>query len=182
VFHSNTQRLIDHWSGLRTPGCAPARADFDPSAIANLLPQTFMLSRAAGLPFRLAGALIEDLHGRSLKGGNFMDLWSADSRAAIRDAVVSAMRGCEPVILYAEARTGSDRRAGLELFVAPLTGEGARIDRLVGLCQPISTLVRLHGDTVVELGHRLTIYAGSSEGGAPGSHLKLAAVDGRRIA
>ena len=182
VFHSNTQRMIDLWTGLKGAGPAPLRSALDPAEIGALLPQTFMVERGAGLPFRLSGSLIEDLHGRSLKGKSFLELWAPESRAAVRDAVVTAVRACEPAILYAEARTDQDRRAGLELMLAPLAGPDVKVDRLLGLCQPISTLVRLHGENIVELGHRLTVYAGPNKGAPAGPHLKLAAVDGRRIA
>jgi hypothetical protein len=182
VFHSNTQRLIDLWADLKGIGPAPVRSRFDPSALGGALPQAFMLARTPGLPFRLAGGLLEDLHGRPLHGESFLSLWASDSRAAIRDAAVTAIRGVSPAILYAEGRTDHDRRAGFEMVIAPLTGPDAKVDRLVGLCQPISALVRLHEETVSELCHRLTVYAGASRPGGMGPPLRLAAVDGRRIA
>jgi hypothetical protein len=180
VFHSNTQRLIDLWIRLKGQGPAPRRADLDPREFSSVLGQTFMIERGANLVFRLSGALIEDLYGRSLKGSGFLDLWDVRSRAPIRDAAVSVVRACEPAVLYAEARTDHDRKAGLELMLAPITGPEGKVDRLFGLCQPVSTLVRLQGEHIAELGHRLTVYAG--KGAAPQPHLRLAAVDGRRIA
>ena len=182
MFHNNTQRLIDLWSELKGVGPAPLRSRFDPTAFGGSLPQAFMLARTPGLPFRLAGALLEDVHGRPLHGESFLSLWAPDSRAAVRDAAVAAIRGVSPAILYAEGRTDHDRRAGFEMTIAPLTGPDAKIDRLVGLCQPISALVRLHEETVIELQHRLTVYAGASRPGGVGPALRLAAVDGRRIA
>jgi hypothetical protein len=182
VFHNNTQRLIDVWTELKGVGPAPLRSHFDPGVFEGALPQAFMLSRTAGLPFRLAGALLEDLHGKPLHGESFLSLWASESRAAIRDAAVAAIRGVSPAILYAEGRTDHDRRAGFEMTICPLTGPDAKVDRLVGLCQPISALVRLHEETVTELFHRLTVYAGASRPGGIGPSLRLAAVDGRRIA
>ena len=182
MFHSNTQQLIDLWSELKGVGPAPLRSSFDPSMFRNALPQAFMLARTPDLTLRLAGGLLEDLHGRSLQGESFLKLWAPDSRAAVRDAAVAAVRGVSPAILYAEGRTDQDRRAGFEMTIAPLTGPDARVDRLIGLCQPISALVRLHEETVCELQHRLTVYAGASKPGGMGPQLRLAAVDGRRIA
>jgi hypothetical protein len=182
VFHSNTQRLIDRWTELKGVGPAPLRSRFDPAALGGALPQAFMLARTPDLTFRLAGGLLEDLHGRSLYGESFTKLWAPDSRAAVRDAAVAAVRSLSPAILYAEGRTDHDRRAGFEMLLAPLTGPDARVDRLLGLCQPISALVRLHEETVCELQHRLTVYAGASKPGGVGPSLRLAAVDGRRIA
>jgi hypothetical protein len=182
VFHSNTQRMIDHWRELRSGPGAPARSAFDPRFVSNLMPQLFMLDRQSGLPYRLAGGLVEDLHGRSLRREAFLGLWTADSRAAVRDAALAAVRGPEPAVIYAEARTDSDQRCGLELMLAPLTDADGRVDRLLGLCQPVTTLVRLHGEALTDLTHKLTIYAGAGEAATRTPHLKLAAVDGRRIA
>jgi hypothetical protein len=182
VFHNNTQRLIDLWAELKGAGGAPLRSDLDPASLGPLLPQAMMLARGPGLRFRLSGSLIEDLHGRSLRGRSFLDLWTAESRAAVRDAAVNAIRTPGPVILYAEGRTDQDRKAGFEMAFAPFVGPSGQIDRLLGLCQPISSLVRLREETLTGLSHRLTVYAGAPKEGASGMHLKLAAVDGRRIA
>ncbi len=68
-------------------------------------------------------------------------------------------------------------------MLAPLVGASGEVDRLLGFYQPLSTLVRLHGQPLVEMAHRLTVYAGSDLArNQKGSHLRLAAVDGRRIA
>lgn len=182
MFHSNTQRMIDHWRELRTGPAAPARSSFDPRFVANLMSQLFIVDRQSGLPFRLAGALVEDLHARSLRREPFMALWTPDSRAAVRDAALAAIRGPEPVVIYVEARTDNDQRCGLEVFLAPLTDAEGRVDRLIGLYQPVTTLVRLHGEALTDLTHKLTIYAGAGDAATRTSHLKLAAVDGRRIA
>jgi hypothetical protein len=182
VFHSNTQRIIDYWRDLRTGPEAPSRGDFDPARVANLLPNTFMLDRQSGLPFRLAGGLVEDLHGRGLRREAFLALWGTESRAAVRDAALAAVRGPEPAVLYANARTDSGQQAGLEIMLAPLTGADGRVDRLLGFYQPVTTLVRLHGEALVELTHKLTLYAGAGDVETRVPHLRLAAVDGRRIA
>jgi hypothetical protein len=174
--------MIDYWRSLGRASGAPLRSDFDPAAVISLLPQTFMAGRAAGLPLRLAGGLIEDLHGRSLRAESFLKLWAPESRAAVRDAAALCLSGREPAVLYAEARTESDERAGIELTLAALTGPSGEIDRLLGLYQPISPLARLGRESVVDLTHRLTVYAGAQVAAERGAHLKLAAVDGRRIA
>lgn len=182
MFHSNTQRMIDYWRGLKGGDLAPARLAFDPSAVTTLLPQTFILGRAAGLPFRLAGGLIEDLHGQSLRGESFLKLWAPEFRAAVRDAAAACLTGREPAILYAEGVTAEGQRAGFELMFAAFVGREGQIDRLLGHYQPISALIQLDREPIVELRHKLTVYAGAEMGQPRGSHLKLAAVDGRRIA
>jgi hypothetical protein len=181
VFHFNTERLIDYWRSLRAGDAAPARAAFDPAAVADVLTQVFMIGRGSeGLPFRLAGGLLVDLHARGLRGDSFLSLWGAGCRAAVRDAAAQAARGGEPVVLFAEASTGSGRRVGLEILLAPLTGPSGLVDRLVGFWQPKTTLEHLDGEPLIETVHKLTVYAGRGETAA--GRLRLAAVDGLRIA
>ena len=179
MFHSSTQRLVDYWRSIRSGDEAPARAAFDPARLADVLPQLFVVGKDGDrLPFRLAGGLPTDLHGRGLRGEDFAALWSAQGRGAVAGAVFAAIRDREPVVLRAEGVTADGQPLGLEIVLAPLTGPSGEIDRLVGLYQPTTTVARLRGRPIVELHPRLTVYA------APQAepHLKLAAVDGRRIA
>jgi len=179
MFHSSTQRLVDYWRSLRTGDQAPARAAFDPARMADVLPQVFIVGLDGdALPFRLAGGLLTDLHGRGLRGEDFGRLWSRQGRGALNGAAAAAVRDREPVVLRAEGFTDEGQPLGLEIVLAPLTGPDGRIDRLVGLYQPTTTVARLRNRPLVELHPRLTVYA------APQAepHLKLAAVDGRRIA
>jgi hypothetical protein len=145
------------------------------------MPQLFMLENAAELPFRLAGGLFEDLMGRPLRGRGFLPLWSEESRGAVRDAARAVLASREPAVIYAHGATEAGDAAGLELMLAPLAGRDGLVDRLIGVCQPLTPLVRLRGEPLVALAHKLTIFAGG-EDGAYEPHLKLAAVDGRLIA
>ncbi len=181
MFHSNTQRLITSWRDLRRGESAPLRSQFDPCALPGLMPQLFMLENAADLPFRLAGGLLEDLMGRPLRGRGFLPLWSEESRGAVRDAARAVMAAREPGVIYASGTTEAGDAAGLELMLAPLAGSDGLVDRLLGLCQPLTPLARLKREPLVELNHKLTVFAGV-DGNAFEPHLKLAAVDGRLIA
>ena len=133
-------------------------------------------------PFRLAGGLLEDLHGRSLRNESFLKLWAPEGRAAVRDAAAACLTGRDPAILYAEGVTADGRRAGFELMFAPLIGPDGQIDRLLGHYQPISALAQLNREPISELFHKLTVYAGEDVTQPKTGHLRLAAVDGRRIA
>jgi hypothetical protein len=163
VLHSNTQTLVDYWRELRDGEALPARRAFDPAAIAELLPQTFMLGRSSpALPFRLAGELLTELNGRGLRGESFLDLWTGESRAAARAAAAVAVRDRDPVVVYADAPAVGGV-LGLELVLAPLTGPAGLLDRVLGLCQPVTSLAVLQGAPVGRLTHRFTLRLGPAE-------------------
>jgi hypothetical protein len=180
VLHSNTQGLIDHWRGLRGEADVPPRAALEPADISDLLAQVFIVGRdSPALPFRLAGALLVDLNGGGLRGASFLDQWSPSSRAAARDAVAAAVRDREPLVIYAETTT-AQAAIGFEILLAPLTGPGGRIDRLLGLYQPLSSLSVLRGEPIRPFTHRLTLRLPDA---APrrASHLRLVAVNGASV-
>lgn len=178
MFHFNTERMIGYWNELRRGSALPARQSFDPSVVAPLLPQIFMLELGrASLPFRLAGEFLIDLHGRPLKGVDFQDLFSPAGRSMAARATAAALNDPEPVVLEAEGFSAEGRSVNLEILLAPLAGAGGRVERLLGFYQPTTLVARLAGEPVVELDARLALHAT-----ARGAHLKLAAVDGLRIA
>jgi hypothetical protein len=179
VFHSNTQAMINHWRALRGAAPAPAREAIDPADLAEILTQVFLLGRTSPvLPFRLAGGLLTDLHGRSLRGESFLDLWGWPSRAAVRDAVVSTVRDREPVVIYADAAAAGGVLE-LEIFLAPLAGPEGVLDRLLGLYQPLGGLDVLRGEPVGPLAHRFALRLGAGLPQPP--RLRLAAVNGLPI-
>jgi hypothetical protein len=179
VFHPNTQALIDHWRMLRQDEPTPAREALDPAAIAEILTQVVLLGRSRpDLPFRLAGGLLTDLHGRSLRGDGFLDLWGPPSRAPAREAVLTALGEHEPVVVYADAGAAGGV-LGLEILLAPLSGPGGAVDRLLGLYQPLTSLAVLRGEPVGPLAHRFAVRLGPVE--RPRARLRLAALDGMRL-
>jgi len=175
MFHPGTQTLIDHWGALRSTGPIPARADFEPMRLGRLVPQLFTADRNLdGATFRLAGAWIETLHGRPMRGVSWLELWTPESRPLVAAAVVQTFREARPVVMVAEA----DRLRGvLEIVIAPLRGADGEADRLLGLYQSALDQERRR-EAVGPLTARLSVGVGMA--GRP--PLILAAVDGRRIA
>jgi hypothetical protein len=179
VYHSNTQALIDHWRGLKTGAQPPAREALDPADIADILTQVFLVGRgSAPLPFRLAGGLLTDLHGRGLRGEGFLELWTPLSRPLVREAAANAVRDREPVVVYADAAAVGGL-LGLEILLAPLTGSSGGPDRLLGLYQPLSTLTVVRGEPIGQLCYRTSVRLAANEARAP--RLRLAALDGVRL-
>ncbi len=175
MFHSGTQTLIDYWLALPEAARIPARAAFDPMALAGLTPQLFTADRMdQGARFRLAGGWIERAHGGSMGGVDWLTLWREDGRPMVAAAIVQAFREARPVVLVAEAE---GLNGPLEIVIAPLRSASGDADRLLGLYQPTHAGDR-QADGVGALSARLSIGVGP----VARATLTLAAIDGRRIA
>lgn len=175
MFHPGTQNLIDTWAALPDAARIPARATFEPMRMGRLAPQLFSAGRSPeGATFRLAGAWIETLHARPMRGLAWLDLWAPESRPLVAAAVVQTFREARPVVMVAEA---ARLRGVLEIVIAPMRQADGTADRLIGLYQPVAEQER-RSEAVGPLTARLSIGVGAPSR-AP---LTLAALDGRRIA
>ena len=78
--------LYSYWNEVRAGRLAPQRLDIEPSRIAAILSETFMLERvdARTYRYRLAGTRLCGLFGSELRGQNFL----ADVIEASRDVPV----------------------------------------------------------------------------------------------
>jgi hypothetical protein len=180
--HTNTNRMIDYWDARRGDALAPARADIDPAEFSDIITQTFIIgrTRAGVYPFRLAGGLLEDLHRRTLLGADFMALWSGTDRPKMQAAIESSLQRGEALTATALGRSLMSQEAKLEIILAPLADSAGRIDRLLGLYQPVSPLFKLQNEPIERL--FLQSIAFADTGLETPSPLRIAAVDGRRIA
>lgn len=185
--HSNTQRLTDYWRWRRGTGAAPLRSSVDPCDFADLLPQVFILGRAAAghYPLRLAGALLEDLHGGAIRHTDFARLWTERDRIGLQTAMEAALRRGQAMVVDAQGTTAEGHGADFEILLAPMISNSGQVDRFLGLYQPVSPLQRLRGLPVRQmlvLQLRPLTLAPGLESGRGFPALRLAAVDGRRIA
>ena len=179
-FHSNTERLLDYWRERKVDRQGPPRASINPADLTGLLPQTFILGRAAPgeYLFRLIGGLPADLHRRDLRGVDFLSLWAAADRPRLSTAMEATRRTAEPLVLVAAARADQGAQVRLEILLTPLRAEQYPLDRLLGLYQPLSPLAHLRGQAVGEL--ELTHF-GPAKQERTLPNIRLAAVDGRRV-
>jgi hypothetical protein len=177
--HANTARMQVYWEDRREGIEAPRRSSIDPAEFCDLVTQAFVLGRgpARAYPFRLTGALLEDLHGGPLVGSDFVALWAPSDRARIQAAIEEAMERGVAIIALAHGRSASGHQARLEILLAPLVGRGGRVDRMLGLYQPVSPLFRLKEQSIQRL--FLLEFAFASEAPSP---VRLASLDGRLIA
>jgi hypothetical protein len=176
MFHLNTEQLIEYWRERRVGPMAPARASIDPSEFTALLPNIFMLGRRGfgDYRFRLAGAFPSDLHGRDLREQRLTELWEPEDRHPLQMALETVRRRVEPLVIDCDAWPEYGLPVRIELMMAPLTGLSGDVDRMIGLYQPLSPTAVLMS--------RKVLSGLSGTHGEPLPHLRLAAVNGRRIA
>jgi hypothetical protein len=181
MYHSNTSCLLAYWGELAAAGEVPARADFDPMAMRAMLDQVFMLGRAAPgeFRFRLAGAMVGQLHGRELRAHLVLPLWADDDRLQVKTAMESVLRRGEPIVITTEGHAGPFTTS-LEILMAPLAGPDGSVDRIVGLYQPLTPIARLQERPIDQLSVARIVKAfDPSDEAAP--RLRLAAISGRRV-
>lgn len=181
MYHSNTQQMIDYWRAKRGMGALPSRMAIDPTEFARLAPQTFILGRtASGLyPIRLVGGLIAELHGRDLRGLNFLSLMNEAGRRPVHLGIETSRRRPEPMVARLEAQT-DQVSLPIEVLLAPLAGGDGSPERLLGLYQPLALVASLNDRPVCELSVRSV--RGVSPANEESPHLRLATRDGRRVA
>lgn len=179
MFHSDTQFLIDHWTGLsRRPSVRagiPDRASFEPDALGLRLPRAFIAERHQDdAVIRLAGTWIEAFHGEPLKDRMLLSVWRTASRPLVAAAMTQTVREARPVVIAALAGVLS---AQIEVALVPLRGPSGGVDRILGLYAPTMSL-----GLATEEPRLLTARVSIGVGEAARPALALAAVGGRRIA
>jgi hypothetical protein len=178
MFHSNTELLIDYWRRLRGPDAAPAHAAVDPAGFAALAPRVFVANRHTTGEFevRLAGEALIDFYGRSLRGLELGNLWRLAHRRRLASLLSATLSASEPLAIAAEAWTADGSNLRLEVLFLPLIGAAGATDRFLGLYQPTSGIWR------APIGELALISAFGVADEMTRSHLRLATLDGRRIA
>lgn len=179
MFHSGTQSLISCWLTLSKAGQAPRRSEFSPALVPDLAPRLLLAERpGAQATLRLAGEFVEILYGRGLKGRPLLDLWRTESRPLVQRTALRAVREVRPFVITAEGPSRYGDPLRMEVLLAPLAGAEGRIERLLGLFQPV-TSAGFDAGPEFRLTARLAAAAGP---GAGRPALSLAAADGRRTA
>ena len=133
--------LYGYWNEVRAGRLAPQRLEIEPSRIAGILSETFMLERidAATYQFRLAGTRLCELFGSELRGKNFLDGWSEQDRPVLaRDLATICEQGAVAV-LSLEGSSDTRHRVELEAILLPLIHGGNGIGRIIGAMSTTST-------------------------------------------
>jgi hypothetical protein len=174
MFHSSTELLIDYWRGRRGARAMPLRADIDPTGFPGLASRAFIAVReTTDVRFRLAGEAVIELCRRQLAGHSVLALWRGEHRGRVSALLGAALIAGEPMVIGAEGEAGEGVPLQLEMLFAPLIGPDGVADRFLGLCQPTAGAGALR---------ELAILTVDGHSTGERAHLRLAAVDGRRIA
>jgi len=193
VPHSSTVTFLSYWRGLQTSlDRAPARDRFDPGRLKSLIPQMIMIS--AGDPayrFRLSGGFLVALHGYELKETSFTALFRSPFAGTVEAALQLALRRQQPLILAISAPWQPTRAAedglfqnetvSVEICLCPILNRDGMVDRFVGIYQTLSPMPRNPHGTI----GRYTLMSSrlyEPQSHVRAAHLRLVAVEGRRIA
>ncbi|MBR0872999.1 PAS domain-containing protein [Bradyrhizobium tropiciagri] len=136
--HGSSREFFAYWNAKRGSARAPERSEFEPSAVRELLADTFVLScdGEAGYPFRVAGTRISALLGCDLKKRSFSTLFSGESRGEIEDIITSVAEETLPAIAGVTATTETGAKAHLELLLLPFTARVHEPVSMTGLLVP----------------------------------------------
>jgi hypothetical protein len=147
--------LYSYWNQVRAGRLAPRRLEIEPSRIAGILAETFMLERVdqSTYPYRLAGTRLCELLGKELRGTNFLDGWSDQDRPMLERLLASVCDQGAVVTLTADSGTDARHRVETETILLPLLHAGSTVGRIIGATSAASSPYWLHGD--VALNHRL---------------------------
>jgi hypothetical protein len=134
------QTLYSYWNQVRAGRIAPQRLDIEPSSIAPILSEVFMLERIDGgtYQFRLAGTRLCELFGSELRGRNFLDDWSHDDRATLERTLATISEQGAGATLLIEGSSDVRHRVELEALLLPLLHGGAKINRIIGVMSTTS--------------------------------------------
>lgn len=145
-----SQQLFDYWNSMRGDRLAPKRFEIEPSQIAKLLPDTFILERidAETSRFRLAGTRICEAFSAEFRGVNFFELFTLEDRTTLqRQFSVIARQGAVGVFEL-EAESTSGHKARFEVVVTPLMHTREVVDRYLGSICPIDAPAWLGGEAL----------------------------------
>ena len=135
-----SQVLFGYWNDVRGDRMAPGRFEIEPSRIAPILPETFILERidSGVFRFRLAGTRICEQFGRELRGENFVAFFANDEQRLIeRDlGQISAQGGVGHIVI--EATTATDKKVEFELLLLPLVHTHQVVNRILGAASPLA--------------------------------------------
>lgn len=147
-----TIAMFRYWNVLRAGRPVPHRAEIDPIAIKNRLPDTFILEfdEHRALRFRLAGTNICAIFARELRHLPFSQIWCPEDRTTIGALAEATLQQRTIVLTEAEARTGQGRCVPFEILLLPLDG-GPDMPRAIGIVSPLTRPFWMGSHPIVEL-------------------------------
>ncbi len=129
-----SQILYAYWNDVRQDRLAPRRFEIEPSRIAPILSETFVLERldADTFRFRLAGTRICEEFATEFRGTNFLEGWAADDRVTLERHLDTLTRQGGVGLWMFDAKTPDGRMAAFECVLLPLIHSRDTVDRFLG--------------------------------------------------
>ena len=128
------QTLYAYWNDIRAGRLAPKRFEIEPSQIAALLPDTFILERVDSETsrFRLAGTRICEAFGTDFRGVNLLDLLCDEDRVTMqRQISVISRQGAVGVFTFI-SQNPAGQAVKWEMLILPLVHLHNDVDRYLG--------------------------------------------------
>jgi len=137
--HPSLQTLYSYWNEVRAGRLAPQRLEIEPSRIATILSDTFMLERVdtGTYQFRLAGTRLCEVCGSELRGKNFLDGWSEQDRRVLERHLATISEQGAAAVLTIEGVVDARHRVELAANLLPLLHAG-KITRIIGVMSATS--------------------------------------------
>ena len=132
-------KLYSYWNAVRGSRVAPRRFEIEPSQIADLLSETFILEyqKSSGYTYRLAGTQVAEYFGRELRGTVFTDGWQAYERFSLQRHLTSVRNLGAVTRILMEGTTRLGQKSQFEVLILPLRHNAETIDRFLGAVAPI---------------------------------------------
>ena len=148
-----SRQLYAYWNDIRGDRLAPRRFEVEPSRIAALLPDTFILESidAATARFRLAGTRICEAFVNEFRGLNVFELFGPEDRVALKRTFAPIAGQGAVGLIAIEGRTETGKLAGFEMLVVPLIHTEDTIDRYLGSMTPVSPPAWLGHEPIVSI-------------------------------
>lgn len=126
--------LYAYWNSVRGTRIAPRRFEIEPSRIADILSETFILEfqEPSSFVYRLAGTRICEMSGEEKRGSNFLDEWVDPDRFSLHRHLTSVRKLGALTRVLVEGRTEERQTARFEILIMPLMHNDDAIDRLLG--------------------------------------------------
>lgn len=137
--HASSQQLYAYWQGQRDGRPAPLRSAIEPVHFAKLLGDTFLLdaSHTTAFPFRLAGTGLCANFGRELTGDDFLSIWQGADRETLATTLRTIARNASVAVVEIAGQTQRGNTVPVEMLLMPVSQDGQRHDRILGLFSPL---------------------------------------------
>jgi len=130
------RRVFDYWDARRGDRFAPARRDLDPVDIPFALADIVLVDVVAGQPcrfrYRLVGENLVAVDGYNMRGRFLDELPEPEYRERVRLTWTRVVETRLP-LHHVRCAVFDGRRRRYESLVLPLSGDGSRVDMILGI-------------------------------------------------